>query len=177
MAPLPILARRAGQPGVQFQNYFTMINRTLVSFLGLVFALLAGGCASTVDNGGLGDRTAVLIRNRTPKEIIDTTIAVFQEKQFQLKTSSKTEVVFEQRGSKWKEITWGGWYGDGVWERTQIKVTDYGAGAWLVEAEIKLIRDKGEEFFEDPQRLPRRAYKPYQLLLNEVQARLQGPPA
>ena len=151
---------------------FIALNRTLVSCLGLIAVLLAGGCASTENKDNLGRRIAVLIRNRTPKEIVDTMIAVFQEKQFQVKSSGKTEAVFEQRGSNWKKFTWGSWYGE-VWERAKIRVTDYGSGTWLVEAEVKVIRDKGDEFFEDPQRVPYRAQKPYQALLNEVQTRLQ----
>lgn len=143
----------------------------------LLIALLAlaAGCAS--DTGGYGNRTAILIQNHTPKTIIDTAIAVFEEKEFTVKTSGKTELVVEQKSSAWRTVTWGGWSGDGVWERAHLRVTDYGAGAHLLEADVKMISDKGDEFFEDSQRITRRAHKPYQELLNEVQRRLAALPA
>jgi hypothetical protein len=136
---------------------------------------LAAGCAS--DTGGHGNRTAVLIQNHTPKEIIDTAIVVFEEKEFTVKSSGKMEVVVEQKSSTWQELTWGAWSSDGVWERAYLRITDYGAGAYLLEADVKMIRDRGQEFFEDAQRVSRRAHKPYQELLNEVLRRLAALPA
>ncbi|HAV60819.1 MAG TPA: hypothetical protein DCY13_00445 [Verrucomicrobiales bacterium] len=136
---------------------------------------LAAGCATS--DSGFGSRTAVVVNNRTPKEIMDTTLAVFREKEFEVKSSTKREVVFEKKGSTWQDVTWGGWYGDGVWERADIRIIDYGGGAYMIEAKVRLVRDRSEEFFEDSQRLGRRARKPYQELLNEVKARLEGPPA
>lgn len=145
-------------------------------FLILVAVLaLASGCAS--DGGGHGNRTAVLIQNHTPKAIIDTAIAVFEEQEFTVKSSGKLEVVVEQRSGAWQELTWGAWSSDGVWERAQLRITDYGAGAYLLAADVKMIRDRGQEFFEDAQRVSRRAHKPYQELLNEVQRRLAALPA
>jgi hypothetical protein len=143
----------------------------------LIIALLAlaVGCAS--DTGGHANRTAVLIQNHTPKTIIDTAIVVFEEKEFTVKTSGKMELVVEQKSSAWKAVTWGGWSGDGVWERAHLRIMDYGAGAHLLEADVKMVSDKGDEFFEDSQRLPRRAHKPYQELLNEVKRRLAALPA
>jgi len=163
-----------GRPARRGRPTMTQI-RKLTPSLAMALILLASGCAS--DKGAFGDRTAVLIHQRTPKEIVATTIDVFKEKNFELKTSSKLEVVFELKGSNWETVTWGGWDGKGVWQRATVKVIDYGAGDYLLEADVKLIGDKGDEFFEDSRNLPRRARKPYQELLNEVQARLQGPPA
>jgi len=148
--------------------------RSLAGLLGL--ALLAGatGCAST--KGEFGNRTAVLIKTRAPKEIIETTIKVFEENGYERRTADRTTAMFERKGSNWQTATWGGWSG-AVWERATIKVGDYGAGAHLLEVDVVLIGDKGDEFFEDKKALPRRGYKPFQEMLNEVQARLQGPPA
>ncbi|HSH17410.1 MAG TPA: hypothetical protein VLD18_15330 [Verrucomicrobiae bacterium] len=151
-----------------------MPNPVLARSLIIAFLALAAGCAS--DGGGYGNRTAVLIQNHTPKEIIDTAIAVFEAKEFTVKTSGKMEVVVEQKSSGWKDVTWGGWSGDGVWERAHLRVMDYGAGAYLLEADVRMISDKGDEFFEDSQRITRRAHKPYQELLNEVQRRLAALP-
>jgi hypothetical protein len=149
--------------------------RTLFSCLTLALIALAPGCAS--NKSEFGDRTAVMIRNRTPKEIIDSTIVVFQEKGFQVKISTKTEAIFERKGSEWQAATWGGWSGTGVWERATVRLSDYGAGAYLLEANVEIIGDKGDAFMEDSRPLPRRARKPYQEMLNDVQGRLQGPPA
>ncbi len=150
------------------------ITRRIVSWLFIASVALAAGCAS--NKGAFGDRTAVLIHNRAPKEIVDTTIGVFQAKGYQVKTSGKTEAVFERKGSNWQTATWGGWSG-AVWERATIKVGEYGDGAYLLEVDVKIIGDKGDAFFEDTKALPRRGYKPFQEMLNEVQAKLQGPPA
>jgi len=146
----------------------------LVRFFSLALLVGATGCAST--KGEFGNRTAVLIKSRTQKEIMDTTIKVFEEKGYERRTSDRTTAMFERKGSNWQTATWGGWNG-AVWERATVTLGDYGEGAYLLEVKVVLVGDKGDAFFEDKKDLPRRGYKPFQEMLNEVQARLQGPPA
>lgn len=147
--------------------------------ISLCLLVLAGVCLSgcATSDSGFGSRTAVVINNRTPQEIKDKTLEVFREKLFDVKSSSKSEIVFERAGSAWQDVTWGSWYGGGVWERATVRIQDYGDGAYMVDAQVKLVRDNTDDFFEDSQTLGRRARKPYQELLNEVKARLNGPPA
>ena len=151
------------------------IIRKLSILLALAVSALGSGCAS--NKSPYGDRTAVLIKNRAPKEIIESTITVFQEKGFEVKISTKTDAIFERKGNEWQAATWGGWSGGGVWERATVRLSDYGAGAYLLEVDVKIIGDKGDAFMEDSRPLPRRARKPYQEMLNAVQVRMQGPPA
>ena len=107
------------------------------------------------------------------------TLTVFREKQYQVKLSTKTDAIFERKGSNMQTAAWGGWnMGDGgVWERVMVNVSDFEANGQLLEADVKLILDKGDEVFEETRNLPRRQRKPHQEMLNEVKARLQGPPA
>ncbi len=143
----------------------------------LTIALLAfaAGCAST-PKSEFGNRTAVLIKSRTQKEIMETTKTVFLENGYELRTSDRATAMFERKGSNWQTATWGGWSG-AVWERANIKVGEYGEGAYLLEVEVVIIGDKGDTFFEDKRALPRRAHRPFQAMLDEVKSRLQGPPA
>ncbi len=150
--------------------------------LAATLVFFATGCSSTGDKSGgpdLGTRTAVVIQNRTKKEIMDMTLTVFREKQYQVKLSTKTDAIFERKGSNMQTAAWGGWnMGDGgVWERVMVNVSDFEANGQLLEADVKLILDKGDEVFEETRNLPRRQRKPHQEMLNEVKARLQGPPA
>lgn len=143
-------------------------------WLPLALILVAAGCATP--QGEFGNRTAVLIKSHAPKEILEMTIKVFEEKGYELRTSDRTTAMFERKGSHWQTAKWGGWSG-AVWERATVKVGEHGAGGQLLEVDVVLIGDKGDEFFEDKKALPRREYKPFQEMLNEVQARLQGPSA
>jgi hypothetical protein len=152
-----------------------MSTRAIALFSGCLILCLAAGCAT--GKGPFGDRTAVLVENRTPAKIIEASIAVFQEKQFQLRSSGRAEAVLEIKSSAWMTVTWGGWDAGGVWERAHLKVTDYGGGSYLLEVDVELIGDKGDEFFEDSRPLPQRRYEPYQELLNEIQFRLRQTPA
>lgn len=139
----------------------------------LVLALLtfAGGCAT--DKGPFGDRTAVLILQHKPKEILDATTAVFTAKGFEVAKTTKTEAVFERKAGTWQAMAWGGWNGMEAWERATVEVKDYGGGDYILEADVKLVNDKGDHFFEDTRALSKRARKPYQEMLDEVQKKLK----
>ncbi len=153
-----------------------IIARYLICCLTIALLAFANGCASSSSKKEFGNRTAVMIKNRTQKEIMETSIRVFEEKGYELRTSDRTTAMFERKGSNWQTAAWGGWSG-AVWERATTRLSDYGEGAYLLEVDVKIIGDKGDAFFEDSKDLPRRNYKPFQEMLNEVQARLQGPPA
>lgn len=107
------------------------------------------------------------------------TLKVFREKGYQVKTSDKAEAIFERKGTAMQTTTWGGWNmgGGGVWERVTVNISDFDANSQLLEAEVKLILDKGDSVFEETRDLPRRQQKPHREILNEVKSRLQGPPA
>lgn len=107
------------------------------------------------------------------------TIKLFREQDYQVKSSDKVEAIFERKGNSRQTATWGGWNmgGGGVWERVTVTISDFDASSQLLEAEVKLILDKGDSVFEETRDLPRRQQKPHREILNEVKARLQGPPA
>jgi len=156
-----------------------MLPRQLLALASVAALIGTAGCSTTKSDGpDLGGRTAVIIQSRTKQEIMDMTVAVFREKQYQVKSAGKFEGVFERRGTTMQEAAWGGWNtgGGGVWERVTVNVSTYDAGGELVEADVKLILDKGDDVFEETRDLPRRQRKPHQEMLNEVKARLQGPP-
>lgn len=152
-----------------------MTIRQFARCLTIALLALAAGCAST-PKSEFGNRTAVLIKGRTPKEILATTKTVFEANGYELRTSDRTTALFERKGSKRQTAAWGGWSG-AVWERATVKAGEYGDGAYLLEVDVVIIGDKGDAFFEDSRALPRRSYRPFQEMLNEVQSRLQGPPA
>jgi len=159
-----------------------MLHRYLHSLVLAAALGLLTGCSTTAektDGPDLGRRTAVVIKGRTRQEIMDMTLKVFGEKEYQVKTSGKAEAIFERKGSAMQEATWGGWNtgGGGVWERVTVKISDFDASSQLVEASVKLILDKGDSIFEETRDLPRRQQRPHREILNEVKARLQGPPA
>lgn len=149
--------------------------RKFAGGLALALITLVSGCAT--NNGPFGDRTAVLILNHTPKQILDATATQFQSKGFELKSLTKREAVFERKAGSLQAMAWGGWDGKSAWERADVTVSEYGGGAYLLEADVNLIGDKGDAFFEDKKPMSHRARKPYQEILNEVQKQLQGPPA
>jgi hypothetical protein len=173
-APPIVGAGSPGHPCLRGRQFMTFNHKLFLCLAGALIGLTFG-CAT--NDQPFGDRTVVLIHNRSPKEIIATTTAVFKEKSFELKSSGKTDAVFEIKGDAWESLTWGGWDGGGTWQRAHVQISDYGAGDYLVEVNVDLVSGKGDAFFEDKHPITRRARKPYQEMLNEVQKRLQAPPA
>lgn len=147
------------------------LTRKYIGGLALAVLALASGCAT--DKGPFGDRTAVLILQHKPKEILDATTAVFTAKGFELAKTTMTEAVFERKAGAWQAMAWGGWSGMEAWERATVSVKDYGGGDYILEADIKLVNDKGDHFFEDTRTMSKRARKPYQEMLDEVQKSLK----
>lgn len=138
--------------------------------LASALVIMASGCATK--DRPFGDRTAVLILHHTPKEILDASATVFASRNFEIKSVGKKDAVFERKAGSLQSLAWGGWHAGSSWERATLHVSDYGGDAFLLVAEVNVVSDKGDAFFEDKHSLSRRALKPYQEMLDEVQRNL-----
>lgn len=147
-----------------------------VGGLAIFSAVVFPGCST--GKPASASFASVVIPNRSPEEIHDTTVQVFEEAGYRKKRGPGELMVFEREGSRGDQIVYGGIggaaYGGAVTVRVKAEIVDVvGQDARRLQCTAYIVNDAGDGIFEDTQRLANFRRGPYQKLLDEVAAKLK----
>ena len=165
-------------------NWSTRLRRFLAALgLTLTVAMLLPACKSphvapgTPDDGSLG---SVFITNTTRVAITDVAFNVFRDNGFMLKTSDRTDMVFERQGTKWDTLAYGGWF-ESIWIRVRLAISAYEVGVFRLSCKVYRVDGRGDFTIGEEKLVSRRSAEYYQGLLNQVRTRIDAaagiPPA
>ena len=145
----------------------------LLALAGL--ALATTGCG-TFDKAPASKFASVRIEGNTPGQIRDAAAAVFRDHGFKV-TLGKTNLVCEKEGSGMDNFAYGNWMGgEPVWLRVKVTIVPLSEGTFRLQCLAYKVRDKGSFAFEEEVQVSRMSSRPYRKMLEEVAARLRGPP-
>lgn len=142
--------------------------------LSAVLALFVTGCGAT--KPASASFASVTIREQEPADIAKTTVAVFQDDGYKA-TSAGGQLIFEKEASKLTNVAYegvvGSHYGAQTLLRVKVTLVDLGASAYRLQCQAYIVKDAGDSFFAEEQKLANVRSGPYQRLLNEVAKRLE----
>ena len=146
----------------------------VVVLLSALLVLFGAGCGAT--KPASASFASVIIRGQEPEVISKTTVVVFQEDGYKA-GSADGQLVFEKEASRMNNIDYEGVVGSHYGAQTQVRVkvslVDLGAGAHRLQCQAFIVKDAGDAFFAEEQRLTNVRSRPYQKLLDEVASRLK----
>jgi hypothetical protein len=146
--------------------------RRALAALTAVVLLLAAGCQST-SSAGDDSLASVTIANRTLAEINTATLGVFRRNSFTGGQISPGQYRFERAGSAMNRLAYNDLFGEGVAVRVYVSVAQLDAVSTRVSCKAEIVQDPGDPVIEDSYKVRKFQKKPYQDLLNEIQARLK----
>lgn len=144
----------------------------LIPLLCLSLLPLLSGCQSAREPGS-SSMASVRIEGATRDQVVAATKAVFSEDGYTLTANSPSELVFQRQGSRRDALKYGGWFGEGVVMRVNVRFSPAGDGAELVQADVRAVRNAGDPFFADDSRAMMPGRAKYQSMLDEVRSRLK----
>ena len=134
----------------------------------------AAGCQTTTPTGS-SHLASVLVASRDVARIEAALRAVLTANDYRERTLGNNRFVFERPGTQLNQAAHGGWLDDWVWERVKGNLRKRDDQTTLVEMNAYMVRNRGDEVFEEEQRLWKVRAGPYQALLNEVKTRVESP--
>jgi hypothetical protein len=109
------------------------------------------------------------VSSTTMEEVVRAAKKVFMDDGFKVAAETEGELVFERPGRMGKDLSYGGVVsGEGVWERVRVYIEDNGEGSYTLSCEPAMVKDKGDDFFEDEQKVLKMFAGEYRRLLNGV---------
>ncbi|MCL4787690.1 MAG: hypothetical protein KJ070_12995 [Verrucomicrobia bacterium] len=155
---------------------FSKLRAVTTSALAVVLLALAGfGCGATKPSGA--SFASVLIKSRMAQEIANVTAQVFQQEGYVGGSMKGHPMVFQKEGSRMTDIAYQGivdtHYGAGTVVRVKVDIVSAGADAHRLQCQAYVVRNAGDGFLEEEQRLAKIRSGPYQALLNKVADRLK----
>lgn len=154
------------------QNYFRLLLRAFaILLLTLALAPLTG-CQSSKGSSD-GSLASVTVANRSQAEINAAILGVFRRNSFQGGMVSPGLYRFERAGSKMNQLAYGDLLGGGVAVRVHVTVTSLDTTSNRIACRAEIVQDPGDPIIEDAHKVRKYQSKPYQDLLNEVEARLK----
>ncbi len=136
---------------------------------------LASGCRTS--DPASASFASVKIAGKTPQEICQTTVAVFQEDGYKVRSLTPPNMVFQKEASQGQSLAYGGvvdtYYGSTTVVRVKALVVDLGGGTNRLQCKAYMVRDANDSFFEDESPLMNFRSGPYQNLLDKVAQRLK----
>jgi hypothetical protein len=146
-------------------------------FLGLVCGTLAGaGCRSTGQPVS-GQFASVDLQGHTPAQIRAAATQIFQLNGYQVTQTTRTNLVFEKKGSGMNSVTYGNWT-EAVWVRVRASIVPISEIGYRLQCDAFMVRDRGGAT-EEEVRLKHFQNGPYQELLDKVGRQLnpgEAPP-
>jgi len=134
--------------------------------------LLVTGCQTP--SGSSDDSLAsVTVSNRTMAEINTATLGVFRRNSFVGGQTSPGQYRFERAGSALNRLAYNDLFGEGVAVRVFVSVTPLDGTSTRISCKAEVVQDPGDPIVEDSYKVRKFQKKPYQDLLNEIQARLR----
>jgi hypothetical protein len=161
----------------QASNYCSHLRGWRYVFLLLLpaLALALTGCG-TFDKPTAAKFASVIIEGHTPAQIRDAATRVFAEQGFKVITT-KTNLICEKEASSTDNVVYGNWMGgEPVWLRIRVTIVTLSDGIYRLQCVAFHVRDKGSFAFEEEVQVSKMASHPYRKSLEEVAARLRGPP-
>jgi len=129
------------------------------------------GCQSARQPGS-NSHAAVTIKGRTDTEIRQVVRVVLAEDGYSFVTEGHDFMGFQRPGSRRDALKWGGWYGEGVVVRAKLKMSTLADESRLLQLDMYSVRDAGDGFFEDENRMMMLNKAPYRALLRKVEKQL-----
>ncbi|MGC3961636.1 MAG: hypothetical protein QM813_28045 [Verrucomicrobiota bacterium] len=143
-------------------------------FLSAVLMLFVAGCGAT--KPASASFASVTIRGHEPADIAKTAVAVFQDDGYTA-NSAGGQLIFEKEASKLTNVAYegvvGSHYGAQTLVRVKVSLVDLGVGAYRLQCQAFIVKDAGDSFFAEEQKLANIRSRPYQNLLDEVASRLK----
>jgi hypothetical protein len=151
----------------------TLVFLGWVGLLGLL--LLTTGCQSSKKPGS-SSHAAVEIKGHSPDEIRNTTVVVFAEQGYVLRTNSPGRMTFERPASSGEKFRYGDWMNDGMIMRIKVRLEEMTENDCLLRADVYAVQNPTEIYYHEENRITLMNRKPYQKMLDDVLHRLEGPP-
>jgi hypothetical protein len=144
--------------------------------LAAAFVALAGaGCGATKPSGA--SFASVTIKGHTPQEIANVTAQVFQEDGYVGGSMKGHPMVFQKEGSRMTDLAYQGvvdtHYGARTVVRVKVDIVSQGADSHRLQCQAYVVRNSGDSFFQEEQKLANIRSGPYQSLLNKVAKQLK----
>ena len=146
----------------------------LLSCLSLAGLLLVTGCQS--NKPGSSSHAAVEIKGHSATEIQTTTVVVFAENGFSLRTNTPTLMVFDRPATSAEKVKYGDWLNDGMQMQVKVRLQSMPEMTYLVRADAYSVQDPNDALFREEHRLMLFSAKFYQKLLDDVAYRLNFSP-
>lgn len=141
------------------------------SVLGL---LLVTGCQSS--KPGSSSHAAVEIKDHSATEIQDTTVAVFAENGFTLRTNTPVMMLFDRPATLGEKAKYGDWFNEGMKMQVKVRLQNQAEQTYLLRADVYSVQDPNDANFREEKRAMMFSSKNYQKLLDEVAHRLKFSP-
>jgi hypothetical protein len=153
--------------------------KILPGILGIVALLIVGltssGCGS-LGQPASASFASVTIKGKSARQILDATVTVFRENDFQGHGSDQ-ELVFEREGSKLNSISRDGLVasheGAVTMIRVRVQLVELGAASYRLQCRAAMVSNAGDALMQDEHPLANFRSRPYQKLLDEVAQRLK----
>lgn len=147
----------------------------LVPALAALFALAVAGCGAT--KPGSASFASVVIKGHSPQEIARVTAQVFQEDGWVGGSMKGHPMVFQKEGSRMTDLAYGGvadtYYGAKTVVRVKMDLVTLGEDSHRLQCQAFIVKDPGDPFFSQEQRLANVRSGHYQSLLNKVAKQLK----
>ncbi|HWW00195.1 MAG TPA: hypothetical protein VNZ64_10910 [Candidatus Acidoferrum sp.] len=126
---------------------------------------------------GSASFASVVIASRSTAEIQSATVAVFSANGYAGHDKGSGQMVFEKEGTRANNLAYNGvvgtHYGAQTIVRVKTELLDLGGGSHRLQCQAYMVRNAGDSFFEEEQRLANVRRGPYQTILDEVAKRLK----
>jgi len=142
----------------------------------VLLAMTVTGCHS-LNQPGSASFASVVIPGRSTAEIQGATTVVFRANGYAGHDIGSGQMVFEKEGTRANNLAYNGivgtHYGAQTIVRVKTELVELGGGSHRLQCQAYMVRNAGDSFFEEEQRLANVRRGPYQTLLDEVAKRLK----
>lgn len=142
-------------------------------WVALVALMFVVGCQSS--KPGSSSHAAVEIKGHPAKEIEATTVVVFAEKGFTLRTNSPGIMLFDRPATSGEKVKYGDWLNEGMLMQVKVRLQSQADEAYLLRADVYSVQDPLEPVFRQERRVVMFSSSYYQKLLEDVASRLNSP--
>lgn len=150
---------------------FKLRSRLIAGLTGMAMMLAGGGCGLF---GGPNSASfaSVTIQGHTDLEIANATIQVFHEDGYAGGSVPARNMTFEQEASRMSSVAYEGVVatqgGTKTLVRVRTEVVTLSGDKHRLQCHAFIVKNAGDSFFEDEQRLTNIRSRPYQNLLDKV---------
>ena len=145
----------------------------LLAGTGLTSLLLLTGCQS--NKPGSSSHAALEIKGHPAEAIQATTVVVFAEKGYTLRTNTPTVMLFDRPATSGEKLKYGDWMNDGMLMSVKVRLQSQPNETYLLRADAYMIQDPNDPIFREESRLMLFNAKTYRKMLEEVANRLDFP--